>query len=235
MLVIGVSRRWRKYSTCPNTILLLKKYIYTCACAFLFYSRLTFAVADNLWEASYISSEDLRPIRSPEHFSPNRSNKASRDWKREIEGRTSGCDNNNNSSNDRRKRRRRSIVVRSAELNYPDVAAQIRLPVYAHNALRNVQSTSNHPRPLPTPSSFTSIAITPGGRGRNLCTYVCSLCTQRLGTYWPIRTAGSKINSPLCVCYPLSSYSPLCFSFHSVSTLLAPTRRLLRPRSSTSF
>lgn len=191
--------------------------------------------SEKLCTASYISSEDLRPIRSLEHFLPNRSNKASRDWKREIEGRTSGCDNNNNSSNDRRKRRRRSIVVRSAELNYPDVAAQIRLPVYAHNALRNVQSTSNHPRPLPTPSSFTSIAITPGGRGRNLCTYVCSLCTQRLGTYWPIRTAGSKINSPLCVCYPLSSYSPLCFSFHSVSTLLAPTRRLLRPRSSTSF
>lgn len=40
--------------------------------------------------------------------------------------------------------------MRSGGLNYPDVAAQIRLPVYAHNAPRNVQSTSDHP-PWPSP------------------------------------------------------------------------------------
>lgn len=41
----------------------------------------------------------------------------------------------------------RRDVVRSARLNYPDVLAQIRLPVYAHNAVRNVQSTGNHHPP----------------------------------------------------------------------------------------
>jgi len=54
-----------------------------------------------------------------------------------------------------------SDVVRSAGLNYPDVLAQIRLPVYAHNAVRNVQSTAATPArcllcllpssPLPSP------------------------------------------------------------------------------------
>jgi len=41
----------------------------------------------------------------------------------------------------------RRDVVRSARLNYPDVLAQIRLPVYAHNTVRNVQSTGNHHPP----------------------------------------------------------------------------------------
>lgn len=126
--------------------------------------------------------------------------------------------------------------MRSGGLNYPDVAAQIRLPVYAHNAPRNVQSTILS-GPLPHPFSSTSIAITPGGRGRNLCTYVCSLCAQRLGTYWPIRTAGSKINSPLRICSPLAPSSlpsipspPLPSSTHdSLFTLFDPVTGLLLP------
>lgn len=47
--------------------------------------------------------------------------------------------------------------MRSAGLNYQDVLAQIRLPVYAHNAVRNVQSMGNHP---PATSSAFAIAVT---------------------------------------------------------------------------
>ncbi|KYN33802.1 hypothetical protein ALC56_11878 [Trachymyrmex septentrionalis] len=50
----------------------------------------------------------------------------------------------------------RSDVVRSVGLNYPDVPAQIRLPVYAHNVVRNVQVHGHHHRPPPhhPPVSF---------------------------------------------------------------------------------
>lgn len=82
------------------------------------------------------------------------------------------------------RRREGAPFVRSAGLNYPDVLAQIRLPVYAHNAVRNVQSTGNHPlasqlppvrppvRPPATSSaSYLAIAVTAaaafaGGRKR---------------------------------------------------------------------
>lgn len=82
------------------------------------------------------------------------------------------------------RRREGAPFVRSAGLNYPDVLAQIRLPVYAHNAVRNVQSTGNHPlasqlppvrppvRPPATSSaSYVAIAVTAaaafaGGRKR---------------------------------------------------------------------
>lgn len=52
----------------------------------------------------------------------------------------------------------RSNVVRSAGLNYPDVPAQIRLPVYAHNAVRNVQ-VHGQPPPATSSSSFVAVAV----------------------------------------------------------------------------
>lgn len=53
---------------------------------------------------------------------------------------------------------RGDVVVRSAGLNYPDVPAQIRLPVYAHNAVRNVQ-VHGQPPPATSSSSFVVVAV----------------------------------------------------------------------------
>lgn len=91
----------------------------------------------------------------------------------------------------------RSDVVRSAGLNYPDVPAQIRLPVYAHNAVRNVQ-VHGQPPPATSSSSFVAVAVAvadaaattaatavaPGGRrgrGGGIGTYVSTyaVCVLR--------------------------------------------------------
>lgn len=92
----------------------------------------------------------------------------------------------------------RRDVVRSAGLNYPDVLAQIRLPVYAHNALRNVQSTGTQPPSATFLSSSFIVAVDvppppPLSRPEQeeaeekelepMYPHVCSLCVQRLGTY----------------------------------------------------
>ncbi|KYM93327.1 hypothetical protein ALC53_00264 [Atta colombica] len=75
----------------------------------------------------------------------------------EADGERERCESA--SARERLREEGRSDVARSVGLNYPDVPVQIRLPVYAHNVVRNVQ------------------------RNWNSCIHVCSLCARRLGTY----------------------------------------------------
>lgn len=88
----------------------------------------------------------------------------------------------------------RRDIMRSAGLNYPDVLAQIRLPVYAHNAVRNVQSVHRQPpsatsSPPPSSSSPSPPLSRPEKEEAEekelepMYPHICSLCVQRLGTY----------------------------------------------------